>query len=100
MSRKGNYITDHLEKDYDAIVEGFRIGWVDSSDPGSISALLVCFQERDYPCRSQAYGIRVLSLWRPGTHSSGSSGYHAKGLEAQHFGLASAAKKYPFLFAL
>ena len=26
MSRKVNYITDHLEKDYDAIVEGFRIG--------------------------------------------------------------------------
>jgi len=30
ISRKGNYITDHLEKDYDAIVEGFRIGWVRS----------------------------------------------------------------------
>ena len=30
MSRKGNFITDHLEKDYDAIVEGFRIGWVQS----------------------------------------------------------------------
>lgn len=28
MGRKVNYITDHLEKDYDAIVEGFRIGWV------------------------------------------------------------------------
>lgn len=26
MSRKVKYITDHLEKDYDAIVEGFRIG--------------------------------------------------------------------------
>lgn len=30
ISRKGYYITDHLEKDYDAIVEGFRIGWVHS----------------------------------------------------------------------
>ena len=47
ISRKGYYITDHLEKDYDAIVEGFRIGWVHSCLTW-IHPTRLCIQERDF----------------------------------------------------